>query len=126
MALLVIVVVSRNQILEWLDPTPGQDKVFPSTLYYGFLQFPLSSVYFGTFMANLNSRNYVRGEDGFHDIVMGTGSGNLSGRNTGAISLASMQFNPSSRSETVHGVCYLVPSMFRSVHFLDIGRFHGG
>ncbi|KAL0064764.1 hypothetical protein AAF712_008311 [Marasmius tenuissimus] len=41
-------------------------KIYPTTLYYCTLEFVVCSLYFSSFLANLNSRDYAHGHDGVH------------------------------------------------------------
>jgi len=71
-------------------------KVFPVDLYFCVFDFPQCTLYFSTFMANLNSRNYVRGEDGAL-TVFGTNP-SIPGR-TPTMALESMRLPSSAPSK---------------------------
>lgn len=51
----------------------------PTTLWYCVFEFPISPLYISTLLANLNSRAFVRGENG---INWGTDLGGISSHNT--------------------------------------------
>ncbi|KAJ3575315.1 hypothetical protein NP233_g1186 [Leucocoprinus birnbaumii] len=65
-------------------------KVFPLDLYFCILEFPQCSLYFSTFMANLNSRNYIKGEGGVQTLTLGSNHG-APGRSTTLV-LSPMRF----------------------------------
>lgn len=65
-------------------------KLYPTDLYFTIFEFPWCSLYFSTLLANLNSRNYVRGGSGF-STIFGSGERNESERNP-ALVLGTVQF----------------------------------
>jgi hypothetical protein len=73
-------------------------KVYPNDLYFCIPEFSLCSLYFSTFLANLNSRNYVKGDGSITTLMATTETDNTA--NSGRIVLRPMGRQPQSLGST--------------------------
>ena len=54
----------------------NQAVVYHDGIQYCLVEFPLSSLYLNAFLANLNTREYIRGEhENYNSFELGSGSG---------------------------------------------------